>query len=116
MDDARATGDDAAQAARGVNDGRRRLGIAFGLVTQVGFLVTVWYLFGFLRFGSSPGKAAWLLVDTVLTLQFAMVHSVLLHPYTKKRLSRYVASEFYGLVFLRRDVRRLGGDFCFLAW
>ena len=78
---------------------RRSLGISFGVFTQALFLLTVWHLFRFLH-GDEPGvRSGSLWWDVVLTLQYVVVHSVLLHPATKKRLGRWITPEFYGSFF-----------------
>ncbi len=99
MDDLEQLHDVAANSLRHERKIARALGIAVGLATQGGFFVTVWYLFNFLKNGVSAQPSSWLLIDSLLALQFAVVHSVLLHPLTKRRLTRYVAAEFYGLLF-----------------
>lgn len=77
----------------------RGLGIVAGLGTQILFFVTVWYLFAFLKDGPTPGTKASLLVDAALSLQFAVVHSWLLLPATRKKITRVLAGEFYGCLF-----------------
>jgi len=78
---------------------RRVAGIGLGLFTHALFLVTVWYLFWFLK---GPGRTSeggvwwW---DSLLAMQFAVVHSLLLLPATRQRLGRWIASEFYGLFY-----------------
>lgn len=81
---------------------RRAAGIAAGVLTHVLFAGTVWYLFWFLRL--MEGRPAFsqtdaLLIDSGLALQFAIPHSILLHPATRTRLSRWITSPFYGLFF-----------------
>ena len=76
----------------------RLLGIAFGLGTQLGFLVTVPFLFFFLRDGSST-LGNWLVVDGLLALQFAVVHSLILLPAIRSRISRLMPPQLYGSVF-----------------
>jgi len=84
---------------------RRWLGIAAGLGTQVAFGFTVWYLFWFLRDGvlpPSPNRSALtsvLSLDVLLSLQFAVVHSLLLWPRTKAFVTRRLPTEFYGSLF-----------------
>jgi len=84
---------------------RRWPGIAAGLGTQVAFGFTVWYLFWFLRDGVAPRGsdrpplASALLVDALLSLQFAVVHSLLLWPRTKAVVTRRLPAEFYGSLF-----------------
>jgi protein-S-isoprenylcysteine O-methyltransferase Ste14 len=78
---------------------RRALGIAAGLATQLLFLLTVWRLYGFLG-GEAParvGGALW--VDAALAMTFGLVHSALLYPPLRERLSRWIAPAFYGLFY-----------------
>jgi len=80
----------------------RLLGIAFGLVTQICFAATVWGLFWYLYGSDSAGSSRsthWLLVDSLLALQFAVVHSWLLLPSTRKRIGQWLSSGLYGTLF-----------------
>jgi methanethiol S-methyltransferase len=77
----------------------RAAGIAFGIGTQLFFAVTVCYLFLFLRDGSTNLAGNWLLVDSLLALQFAVVHSWLLLPSSRSSLSRMMPSQFHGSLF-----------------
>lgn len=77
----------------------RLMGFTFGIVTQALFAFTVVGLFTFLRYGSIPGTQSWPLMDTLLALQFAIPHSLLLHPKTRNRLRSVIAAEFYGAFF-----------------
>lgn len=74
-------------------------GVTLGLGTQAVFAVTVVYLFTFLRYGPAQTSPHWIAVDAALALQFAVPHSVLLHPVTRKWLSRWIRAEFYGAVY-----------------
>jgi protein-S-isoprenylcysteine O-methyltransferase Ste14 len=80
----------------------RAIGIVFGLGTQLGFLATVrglfWYLYGQESVRPIP-PSHWLLVDTMLALQFAVPHSLLLVPSVRRRLVRWVPSALYGSLF-----------------
>lgn len=76
----------------------RCLGVAFGLGTQIGFLATVPFLFFFLRDGASR-NGNWIAADAPLALQFAVLHSLLLLPAVRARISRVVASQLYGSLF-----------------
>jgi hypothetical protein len=85
----------------------RMAGIAFGLLTQVLFACTVWHLFWFLKGSATTGGSATsggLLYDSVLALQFAVPHSILLFPSVRRRLSGWIGSEFYGCFFLHGHV------------
>ena len=71
----------------------RALGIAFGLVTQSCFAVTVWGLFWYLYGGDGAGQARsshWVVVDALLALQFAVAHSVLLLPSSRSRIAKWM--------------------------
>jgi protein-S-isoprenylcysteine O-methyltransferase Ste14 len=78
---------------------RRYLGIACGLFTQGFFLATLPPLYRFLRndFAAAPEGPLW--IDAAAALQFAIPHSVLLNPATRKWVTRRLPSEFYGLLF-----------------
>jgi len=89
-------------------DGKRVFWLCFGAFTQILFLATVYRLFPFLRGGDhfhgflSPGEgtgAAWYVVDGLLAVQFAVVHSILLLPPVRKTLTRWVPQALYGCVF-----------------
>jgi protein-S-isoprenylcysteine O-methyltransferase Ste14 len=78
----------------------RATGIAFGFATQILFLVTVWYLFWFLRDGSiSERHGNWLLFDSALAVFFAVSHSTMLVPASRRYLSRWIPTAFYDSVF-----------------
>ncbi len=77
----------------------RATGVVFGLATQVFFLITVCYLFTFLRDGGKHEASNWLAVDLVLALQFAVVHSWLLLPSTRSKITRLLPAQFYGSIF-----------------
>ncbi|HLW64481.1 MAG TPA: NnrU family protein [Gemmataceae bacterium] len=86
----------------------RTCGILFGVATHLLFAWTVCRLFPFLQ-GTSHGLLShWagtvvplpcFLVDSLLALQFAAIHSWLLLPSTRKRIERWLHSEFYGCLF-----------------
>lgn len=76
----------------------RILGITFGLATHALFVVTVWYLFWFLKDGAGM-EGGNLFYDALLALQFGVVHSVILHPSTRRRLSSIIRPAFYGCFF-----------------
>lgn len=84
--------------------GKRLAGFTAGIATQAFFLLTVVYLFSFLRFGGQPQTANtlisnWLLTDILLAMQFVIPHSILLHPATRRRLNHLIIPEFYGLFY-----------------
>jgi protein-S-isoprenylcysteine O-methyltransferase Ste14 len=84
---------------------RRLVGICYGSGNQILFLVTVWYLFWFLRDGailnqSRPSvSSGWLLHDCGLALLFAVSHSVMLFPKTRRFLTRAIPAPFYDSTF-----------------
>ncbi len=78
---------------------RRWLGIAFGIGTQVLFLVTVWHLFWFLKGAHSVQHEKGLWIDALLAMQFAVPHSLLLLPTTRRLLGSWIAREFYPLFY-----------------
>lgn len=78
---------------------QRAGGIAFGLLTHALFVVTVWHLFWFLyadTAGHVPGSMG---RDLLLAVQFAIPHSLLLHPRVRSRLTRWIPQAFYGCFF-----------------
>ncbi len=78
---------------------RRAIGIAAGIGTHLLFAFTVWHLFWFLK--GRPGLTSdnWLVMDALLSVQFAIPHSILLLPTIRRRISTVVGSPFYGLLF-----------------
>jgi methanethiol S-methyltransferase len=79
---------------------RRLLGIGFGALTQVFFLVTLWPLYRFLRNDwalAAPEGSLW--IDAALALGFAIPHSILLYPPTRKFVTRWLPSQLYGCLF-----------------
>src|SRR4051812_36241138 len=77
----------------------RAVGIVFGIGTQLFFAVTVCFLFPFLRDGSTNIRGNWLLVDCLLALQFAIVHSLMLLPRVRSAITRIMPGQFYGSIF-----------------
>ncbi|WP_182867312.1 methyltransferase family protein [Rhodopirellula sp. JC639] len=78
----------------------RAIGILYGFGNQVLFLVTVWYLFWFLRDGSlTPSHGHWIVRDSALALLFAAGHSVMLVPATRRYLTRWIPTAFYDSTF-----------------
>jgi protein-S-isoprenylcysteine O-methyltransferase Ste14 len=81
------------------------LGICYGFGNQILFLLTVWYLFWFLRDGaivdqSNPAASGgWLLRDCSLALLFAFSHSVMLVPKSRRLLTRVIPGPFYDTTF-----------------
>jgi methanethiol S-methyltransferase len=92
----------------------RAAGISFGIATQIFFAVTVYYVFLFLHDGITRPRRDWLAMDCVLTLQFAVVHSLLLLPRTRSLLSRIIPSQLYGNLF--SVATGIGLSLMFIAW
>ncbi len=78
---------------------RRLAGFAFGIGAQALFAWTVVGLFSFLRYGIVSSHRSWLMVDSLLALQFAVPHSILLHPKTRSWLRQWLPGEFHGAFF-----------------
>lgn len=76
----------------------RIVGGVFGTATQLLFLYTVFYLFQFLRYGSSTTSERWLAIDLVLAVSFAFPHSMLLAPSVQKRMKAAIPGELLGCV------------------
>lgn len=78
---------------------RRLLGIGFGVLTQALFLATLLPLYRFLHndFAAAPEGSLW--IDAALALGFAIPHSILLYPPTRKLITRRLPSELYGCLF-----------------
>ncbi len=78
----------------------RSLGIGFGFGNQLLFLVTVWYLFWFLRDGAiNQAHGHWVICDCALAVLFAVSHSVMLVPQSRKYLTRWIPQAFYDSTF-----------------
>jgi methanethiol S-methyltransferase len=77
----------------------RGVGITFGAVTQLAFAMTVPLLFVFLRFGSGRHAGSWLALDSLLAIQFAVIHSLLLLPSTRSHLTRWMPNQLFGSLF-----------------
>lgn len=78
------------------------LGGSIGVGTHALFAFTVWHLFWFLRDGGGrPARSLTelLLCDLLLALQFAVPHSLLLLPATRRWITRRFPSEFYGCLY-----------------
>lgn len=82
-----------------VPSAKRLFGVAAGVITQAFFVYTVVGLFEYLRYWPPESTQSWLLVDTLLALQFAVPHSVILHPAARRKLRSLIPAEFYGLFF-----------------
>jgi methanethiol S-methyltransferase len=79
--------------------GSRAIGIVCGLGAQILFAWTVWRLFLFFRESPPAEVNAFVLRDGLLALQFGVIHSLLLLPAVRSRLSRWVPAAFYGCFF-----------------
>ncbi len=78
----------------------RVLGISYGIGNQLLFIVTVWYLFWFLRDGEIyQSHGQWLVCDSLLAIFFAISDSVMLVPRTRKYLTRWIPQAFYDSTF-----------------
>ena len=78
----------------------RLVGICYGFGNQALFVVTVWFLFWFLRDGAiTEDRGGWLLRDCGLALLFAVSHSLMLVPRTRKYLTRWIEPPFYDSTF-----------------
>jgi protein-S-isoprenylcysteine O-methyltransferase Ste14 len=78
---------------------RRLAGFGFGLSVQAIFVVTVVYLYAFLRWGTAVADSQWLWIDMLLSLQFAIPHSILLHPRFRDIFRRWFPAEMHGSFF-----------------
>jgi protein-S-isoprenylcysteine O-methyltransferase Ste14 len=77
----------------------RIVGVTAGLAIHAVFGVMVWYLYWFLKGGQVGDSAQGLWTDFLLALQFVVVHSLLLYPAVRERLSEWISPAFYGLFF-----------------
>ncbi len=92
---------------------RRLLGVSLGVGTQLAFAVTAVRLYFFLDGGTATAPAGSLVVDALLALQFAVIHSVLLLPSVRNRLKNVVTAPFYGLFFCLATCGCLWATFLF---
>lgn len=90
---------------------KRVLGISFGVATHVLFFATVWRLLPFLAGENLSVGSLW--IDVLLAGQFAVVHSLLLHPVTRRRLEPWIGGAFYGCLFCVATCVTLWVIFCF---
>lgn len=77
----------------------RLSGVVFGIATQALFAITVVYLFAFLRYGVVAPGPGWWWQDSLLALQFAIPHSILLHPRFRTLFRRWFPGEMHGAFF-----------------
>jgi protein-S-isoprenylcysteine O-methyltransferase Ste14 len=78
---------------------RRALGIFVGILIHAVFGVMVYDLYWFLKGGEIAASAGPLWIDFLLALQFVVVHSLLLYPAVRERLTERITPAFYGLFF-----------------
>ncbi|HQU46927.1 MAG TPA: NnrU family protein [Pirellulales bacterium] len=78
---------------------RRACGIAFGIATHALFFYTLYRVFVFLFADRAPSPPGPLWYDFVLAGEFGAIHSFLLHPTTRRRLSPWIPPPFYGCFF-----------------
>jgi protein-S-isoprenylcysteine O-methyltransferase Ste14 len=78
---------------------RRVLGIAAGVVSHALFAWTACRLYGFLKGGSVAASGGALALDFLLAAQFGLLHSALLHPAVRDRLTGWISPFFYGLFY-----------------
>jgi protein-S-isoprenylcysteine O-methyltransferase Ste14 len=77
----------------------RAAGIVFGLSVQVVFVVTVPFLYLFLRYGDGHSGQHWFAIDAGLAILFSVVHSTLLLPRVRALITKHLASQLYGSLF-----------------
>ena len=79
---------------------RRVAGISYGFGNQILFVITVWFLFWFLRDGAiGQSHGHWIVRDCGLAIFFAVSHSIMLVPKTRKHLTRWIPQPFYDSTF-----------------
>lgn len=74
----------------------RFCGIAFGIGTQLLFLWTVVQQFLFLRYGGAQSYKNGLFFDCLLSIGFALPHSLLLAPPVQKRIKSGIPNGLLG--------------------
>ena len=77
----------------------RLVGVLCGVLTHVLFVYTVCGLYVFLEGRPHKPPTGRLWIDFLLCGQFAVLHSLLLLPSVRSRLSQWIPSAFYGLFF-----------------
>ena len=88
-----------APGPRRVEGWGRLAGFTFGLGVQALFVVTVVYLYSYLRWGVTASGEHWIWTDLLLALQFAIPHSVLLRPRFRSLFKRWFPGELHGAFF-----------------
>ncbi|MBS0262817.1 MAG: hypothetical protein JSS02_12760 [Planctomycetes bacterium] len=89
-------------------DLRRVPGVLAGLAVHGVFALMVWYLYWFLKGGQIGNNTTGLWLDAGLALQFVVVHSLLLYPTIRERLSTWISPGFYGLFYCLMTTIGLG--------
>ncbi|MFO0454742.1 MAG: methyltransferase family protein [Planctomycetota bacterium] len=74
----------------------RATGFLFGIGTQLLFLLTVVYLFLFLRYCSGTSYAGWWWSDALMAAGFAVPHSILLAPPVQKWMRGWLPAGLVG--------------------
>lgn len=77
----------------------RAFWIAFGVVNHALFAFTVWHVYWFLKGAPPPPEAGSLLFDALLSLVFAVPHSVLLLPAVRKWIESWSPAPLYGCIY-----------------
>lgn len=77
----------------------RAAGYVVGIGTQICFAGTVCLLFPYLRYGGFYTAENWLVVDILLALQFAIIHSLILLPTSRSRIAKVLPSQMFGNLF-----------------
>ncbi len=77
----------------------RALGIFVGILIHAVFGVMVYDLYWFLKGGEIAESSGALWIDFLFALQFVVVHSLLLYPAVRERLTEWISPAFYGLFF-----------------
>jgi hypothetical protein len=80
----------------------RLFGVGLAAVAHLLLPLTVWFLFPFLRGDvavPSDAAPAWWLIDGLLVVQFGVLHSALLAPTVRNRLTRVLPRGLHGCLF-----------------
>ena len=78
---------------------KRTTGISFGFAVQALFVFTVWHLFWFMREGASATAGHWVIRDCAFAVIFAVSHSIMLVPVSRRKLTKIIPGPFYDSVF-----------------
>jgi len=80
----------------------RLMGIVLGFGAHALLGVTIWSIFPFFMGHAATNESAasgWWWVDSLLVVQFGVLHSLLLYPVTRNRLERTIPAPLYGCFF-----------------